>query len=223
VDGISKDQFLVNPDEQIIDHVYSKMAIAPLVIYRDQMSLTEPQETRTERSDPFGDLIRIPVIRIDLAIPYTGESDLWKMQPSTFTFNPPRGDYSSQRGNDQAGTLRFKMEFTQGEYTGDAINQEVERNLKSIEDYIGWIKRDIESHNPQLQNEIRRQVAQRRERLGTIQSVSKTLNIPIQTREELQVWLNYLCSGKSFNRYLLKTIARPKIRYRMKIMKIFSK
>lgn len=183
VDGISKDQFLVNLDEQIIDHVYSKMAIAPLVIYRDQMSLTEPQETRTERRNPFGDLIRIPVIRIDLTIPYTGESDLWKMQPSTFTFNPPRGDYSSQRENDQAGTLRFKMEFTQGEYTGDAINQEVERNLKSIEDYIGWIKRDIESHNPQLQNEIRRQVAQRRERLGTIQSVSKTLNIPIQTRE----------------------------------------
>jgi hypothetical protein len=183
VDGISKDQFLSNSDEQIIEHVCSKMEIVPLIIYRDRMSLTEPQETKTERRDPFGDLIRIPVIRIDLAIPYTGESDLWKMQPSTFTFNPPRGDYSSQRGNDQAGTLRFKMEFTQGEYTGDAINKEIEGNLKSIEEYLGWIKRDIESHNPQLQNEIRRHVAQRRERLGTIQNVSRTLNIPIQSRE----------------------------------------
>ena len=183
VDGLSKDQFLVNSGEQIIEHVYSKMVIAPLVIYRDQMSLTEPQENRTERRDPFGDLIRLPVIRTDLTIPYTGESDLWKLQPSTFTFNPPRGDYSSQRGNDQTGTLRFKMEFTQGEYTSDAINHEVERNLKSIDDYLGWIKHDIESHNPQLKNEIRRQVAQRRERLGTIQSALKTLNIPIQTRE----------------------------------------
>ncbi len=171
VDGLSKDQFLVNSDEQIIEHVYSKMVIAPLVIYRDQMSLTEPQENRTERRDPFGDLIRLPVIRTDLTIPYTGESDLWKLQPSTFTFNPPRGDYSSQRGNDQTGTLRFKMEFTQREYTSDAINHEVERNLKSIDDYLGWIKHDIESHNPQLQNEIRRKVAQRRERLRIIQSV----------------------------------------------------
>lgn len=183
VDGISKDQFIANSDNQIIDHVYSKMAITPLIIFRDQMSLTEPQERRTERRDPFGDLIRLPVISTDLTIPYTGESDLWKMQPSTFTFNPPRGDYSSQRGNDQAGILQFKMEFTQGEYTSEAINNEVERNLKSIEEYLGWIKHDIESHNPQLQNEIRRQVAQRRERLGTIQSVSKALNIPIQTRE----------------------------------------
>ncbi|MEA4811888.1 MAG: hypothetical protein VB108_04890 [Anaerolineaceae bacterium] len=183
VDGLSKDQFLVNSDEQIIEYVYSKMVIAPLVIYRDQMSLTEPQENRTERRDPFGDLIRLPVIRTNLTIPYTGESDLWKMQPSTFTFNPPRGDYSSQRGNDQTGTLRFKMEFTQGEYTSDAINNEVERNLKTIEEYLGWIKHDIESHNPQLQNEIRSKVAQRRERLGIIQSVSKALNIPIQTRE----------------------------------------
>jgi len=183
VDGISKDQFIANSDNQIIDHVYSIMAITPLIIYRDQMSLTEPQETRTERRNIFDDLIKIPVIRTDLTVPYSGESDLWKMQPSTSTFNPPRGDYSSQGGNDQVGTLRFKMEFTQGEYTSDAINQEVERNLKSIEDYLGWIKHDIESQNPQLQNEIRCQVAQRRERLGTIQSVSKTLNIPIQTRE----------------------------------------
>ena len=184
VDGISKDQFLVNSDDQIIEHVYSKMAIAPLVIHRDQMSLTEPQEARTERIGPyFGRRYEAHVIRTSLSIPYTGESDLWKMEPSTSTFNPPRGDYSPQRGNDQAGTLRFKMEFTQGEYTSDAINQEVERNLKSIEDYLGRIKHDIESHNPQLQNEIRRQVAQRRERLGIIQNVSKTLNIPIQTRE----------------------------------------
>jgi len=183
VDGLSKDQFLVNSDEQIIEHVYSKMVIAPLVVYREQMSLTEPQENRTERRDPFGDLIRLPVIRTDLTIPYTGESDLWKMQPSTFTFNPPRGDYSSQRGNDQTGILRFKMEFTQGEYTSDAINHEVERNLKSIDDYLGWIKHDIESHNPQLKNEIICQVVQRRERLGKIQSVTKTLNIPIYPRE----------------------------------------
>ena len=183
VDEISKDQFLANSDDQIIDHVSSKMAIAPLIIHRNQMSLTEPQEARTERRDPFGDLIRIPIIRTDLTIPYSGESDLWKMRPSTFTFNPPRGDYSPLRGNDQAGTLRFKMEFAQGEYTSDAINNEVERNLKSIEEYLGWIKHDIESHNPRLQNEIGRKVAQRRERLGIIQNVSKTLNIPIQTRE----------------------------------------
>jgi hypothetical protein len=184
VDGISKDQFLANSDDQIIDHIYTKMAIAPLVIYRDQMCLTEPQEARTERVDPYiGRRYEAHVIRISLSIPYTGESDLWKMQPSTYPSNLPKGDYSSQRGNDQVGTLQFKMEYTQAEYTSDAVNQEVERNLKSIEDYLGMIKRDIESHNPQLQNEIRRQVAQLRERLGIIQSVSKALNIPIQTRE----------------------------------------
>ena len=184
VDGISKDQFIANSDDQIIDHIYSKMAITPLEIHRNLMNLTEPQESSVERTDPYvGRRYEAHVICTSLSIPYTGESDLWKMQPSTSTFNPPRGDCSPQRGNDQTGTLRFKMEFTQGEYTSDAINNEVERNLKTIEEYLGWIKHDIESHNPQLQNEIRRKVAQRRERLGIIQSVSKALNIPIQTRE----------------------------------------
>jgi hypothetical protein len=184
VDGISKEQFLANSDDQIIDHIFSKMVIVPLVIYRDQMSLTEPQEVRTERVEPnFGRRFEAHVIRISLSIPYTGESNFWKMQPSTFNFNPPRGEYSPQRGNDQIGTLRFNMEFTQKEYTSEVIHDEIERNLHSIEEYLEWIKRDIESHNPQLQEVIRGTVAQRRERLGRIQSVSKTLTIPIQTRE----------------------------------------
>jgi hypothetical protein len=76
------------------------------------------------------------------------------------------------------------MQFNQGDYSKDAINRDIEENLQSIEEYLKWIKQDIESHNTQLQNKIRCQVVQRRERIGIIQSVSKTLNIPIQSRDE---------------------------------------
>lgn len=184
VDKLSEDQFLANSDDQIIEYVFSEMAIDPLVIYRDQMSLAKPQEDRKVQVDSFtGQEYEVPVIRMLLSIPYTGESDLWKMEPSTFKFNPPRGDYSPQQGNEKAGILRFEIEFTQGGYTNEAIKNDVEQNLKSIDDYLGWIKHDIESHNPQLKNEIIRQVVQRRERLGKIQSVTKTLNIPIYPRE----------------------------------------
>lgn len=184
VDSISTDQFIANSNEQIIDHVFSKMAITPLILFRDQMSLSEPVEATAKRRDPFErGFFEVHVIRAVLSIPYSGESDLWKMQPSSFTTTFPRGDYSSQRGNDQAGILQFTLEFTQAEYKSEAIQNEIDRNLELIEKYLGWIKRDIDSNNPQLLSEINQRVTQRRERLGIIQSVTKTLNIPIFPRE----------------------------------------
>jgi hypothetical protein len=184
VDSISKDQFLANSNEQIIDHVFSKMAITPLNLFRDQMCLSEPVEATAKRRDPFErGFYDAHVIRAVLSIPYSGESDLWKTRPSSFTTTFPHGDYSPQRGNDQAGIFRFTLEFTQAEYKSEAIQNEIDRNLEVIENYLGWIKRDIESNNPQLISEINQRVIQRRERLGTIQSVTKTLNIPIYPRE----------------------------------------
>ena len=184
VDSISKDQFLANSNEQITEHVLSKMAITPLALFRDQISLSEPVEATAKRRDPFErGFYDAHVIRAVLSIPYRGESDLWKMQPSSYTTSFPCGDYSSQRGNDQAGILQFTLEFTQAEYKSEAIQNEIDRNLELIENYLGWIKRDIESNNPQLLSEINQRVIQRRERLGTIQSVTKTLNIPIYPRE----------------------------------------
>ena len=183
VDSISRDQFLSNSDEQIVDFIYAKMEIIPLAIYQDRAILSDPKEIRITQGDPFDRGNRLPGVSVEVSLPYTGESNLWKMQPSKFTINFPRGDYSPQRDNDHAGILHFKMEYVQNEFQTNKVNQEIERNLQTVEEYLGWIKQDVEAHNPQLQNEIRRQVSQRRERLGAIQSVSKTLNIPIQVRD----------------------------------------
>jgi hypothetical protein len=184
IDRISSDHFLANTDEQIIDFVYSKMEVNPLIIYRDRMMLSEPQEIRVKRqSFYFEELVEVPMIRVELSIPYIGESNLWKMQPSTFTFNPPCGNYWSQRRVDQSGTLKCRMEFTPDEFNNETINTEIEKYINSIEQYIAWIKHDVENHNSQLKNEIVQGVSQRRQRLGKIQKVTKTINIPIQTRE----------------------------------------
>ncbi len=183
VDSISKVKFQANNDEQVTEHIYSKMEITPITIYRDQASLSEPKETSFTRQSMLDETIQDAGVEIVLYIPYTGESDLWGMQPNTYNHSPPRGSVESKRGNDQAGILKIYLEYYQQEFQGDKVNQEVEKALSSIEQYLGWIKRDIEAHNKQLKNEISRLVRQRRERLGAIQDVTRTLNIPIKKRE----------------------------------------
>jgi hypothetical protein len=183
MDAISKDQFQANSDEQVTEHIFSKMVISTIVIYRDQITRSEPRETKFQQKSTLDETIQVPSVEMVLSIPYTGESDLWVMQPSTYTHNPPRGSVEPNRRNDQEGVLKIRLEYYQQEFQSDKVNQEIEKAITSIEQFLEWIKRDIEAHNKQLKNEISRLVSHRRERLGTIQEVAKTLNIPIKKRE----------------------------------------
>lgn len=181
--SVSKDQFLANTDEQVVAHIFSKMEILPLTIYRDRAVLSEPQETRLQRKSRLNETVNVDSVETELSIPYSGESDLWKYQPSSFDFNPPRGSVLPDRNNDQIGILKIKLVYTQREFQSDAVNQEIESIFGSIEGYIGSIIRDVEAHNGKLRIEISRVVRQRREQLGAIHNTSKTLNIPIARRE----------------------------------------
>ena len=183
VDSISKDQFLANSDNQIVDKIFKKLRISPLIIYRERATRSEPKDLRISHLGSYGHLPQTEAVIFEVSIPYTGESDLWKYQPSKFSFNPPMGKCYPQRGNTQAGDLHFKMEFDQREFQVEIVNQEIENNIKTIEEYLGWIKRDLEVHDPRLQEKIIQQVAKRRERLGAIHSVAESIIIPLQIQD----------------------------------------
>jgi len=182
--SISKEQFLANDDEQVASHVFSKMEIVPLAIYRDRAVMSEPRETRLKREDRhLGEVFNVDGVEVELSIPYSGESDLWVCRPSSDDYNHPRGSISPSRGNDQAGIVKVKLVYTQNEFQSENVNREIDNVFHSIGKYTDWIKKDIEAHNPQLKAEITRLVRQRREQLGAIHNTLKTLNIPIARRD----------------------------------------
>jgi hypothetical protein len=183
VQSISNEQFISNTNEQITAYVFSKLEILPLTIYRDRAVRSVPREITVQHIGVLNQIIFVDGVEIELLIPYSGESDLWKYQPSTFDFNPPRGIAIADRSNDQIGILKIKLGYTHDEFKSDAVNKEIEGVFKSLDSYLYNVKREIEIHNDQLKNEISRLVCQRRERLGAIQKTSETLILPIEIKE----------------------------------------
>ena len=180
VDSISKEQFLANNDEQVATYIFSKMEIIPLRIFRDQIVRGEPEEYRFSRN---GSQYHAAGVRLEVSVPYIGESGLWKKGPSTYSTNPPKGNVIPQKGDDLAGVLKINLLYKQNEFKVEIVNQEIEKNLSSIEVYIVHIKKDIDVHNKKLKNKISQLVKQRRDRLGTIKKVSELLYIPIKKRD----------------------------------------
>ncbi len=182
VDKISKEQFRTSNNDQIISHVYSIMEITPLEIYRDKATMSEPSETRFQQPGILEEVIYVNGVVMDYILPYTGESDLWKYQPSKYG-NPPRGNVVPERNDDQIGVLNIKLVYSHQEFDSNHVKKEIEETLSSIDEYLSWIRQDVIAHNQQLHSEISRRVKERRERLGAIQNTLKTLDIPIQRRE----------------------------------------
>ena len=184
VNAISKEQFLANSDDQVINHLYSKLEIVPLIIYRDQSTISEPEETRFQRtSRRTNETIYVEGVLLVLTLPYSGETSLWLYQPSTITFDPPCGNVIPDRRNNQIGVLEIKLVYSHTEFQDAIVNKETEQVISSIEAYLTYIKRDIEKHNNQLRSEISREVQRRREQLGAIHKTVQKLNIPINRRE----------------------------------------
>lgn len=183
VDKITKDLFQTNADEQIVQHLYSKMEISPLEIHPEASEITEPLESKIQKRGRFQDVIYVKGVELDYSLPYSGESDLWEYRTSTFTFNPPNGNIQPDRKTDLIGIIKIKFFFPDSEFTPENVKTEIDKAVKGISEYLAWSKKDVLLHNNQLLVEIKRSVTQRRDRLGGIQATLEKLEIPIRKRE----------------------------------------
>lgn len=184
VDKISKETFINNTDEKIIESIFSEMAIIPLKIYRDKVERTGPCEIKLDKHGLFGERVEMPAVILEIILPFTGDKALWTCQPSQFTFNPPCGDVLSDRTSDLQGTLKIKFGYYQEDFIGDNVNKEIESILSDLDRYLAIIESDIEKHNKLLKQQIQQQVKARRVRINAIFNQAKAIQVPLKRRED---------------------------------------
>jgi hypothetical protein len=189
VEAIPADQFNISDDEALVEHVYSKREVFPLELHVDAMEVDQ-KETQVDVRHDFNRAIfdksrpcMIPGLRLTVSIPFTGEAELWKCKPSTSTMNPPRAVvHSSDRGSDSGhiDIVLTRPSDTLGD--GQALRGEIDKTIESIQQYLGWSRSNIESHNRELKQHIQRCVVDRRARLGSHKQVLSALNIPMKKK-----------------------------------------
>lgn len=181
VDQIPEAQFRSNTDEQVIAHIVSEMTIEPLVIFEDRMQMKQEEGSidvsQWRERNPFGDRgpIHVASIRVNVTLPFTGESGLWKCKPSTWGGNLPYGRPSSGPGG---GVLTLTEELP-ADSDPNEFKQWIDGQTKAIRDNLGYQKAQIDQFNTQLSSRAQAAVAKRRTRLGKAADVLKVLNIPL--------------------------------------------
>lgn len=111
-------------------------------------------------------------------IPFIGEVDLFLLRPSTFSSGHLVGDIKDNEILLTFGTADYDEEGKQ------RLKREIEQCMKDLKMYVGYVARDVENYNKNLDSFVREIVTKRRKKLLEERDLVAFLEIPIKRRED---------------------------------------
>jgi len=130
----------------------------------------DPMRMIRDRGRPF----YITGTEIEVEVPFTGEAEAFKIQPNTFTLNPPR---AAIRGSN----LTFIIVGTN--LDADGVRREIDSTVASIQSYLGNLRNNVSGMNSQLLGEARAAIELRRSKLLASRSMVASLGFKMKERD----------------------------------------
>ncbi len=181
VEGLDENRLLNTPPEDLKNYLVAKHGITPITLLRDQWYADHADTEVDVRHDPMrwiDDRSRPAMVageRVEVRIPFEGESELFYSKANSFNLNPPRAVIEKNEV-----VLRYD---TPADQPRD-IRALVEQTLQEIEQHLGWQRPMIDAHNNSLPAAAEQAIHQRRERLLAQSQRAEALGIPIKRRAD---------------------------------------
>lgn len=169
-------------DAELVDELTPELQIVPLSLNRAGAKMVREETQIDVRGDPRRAVfdrskpVLIPGIKVIVSVPFTGDKELWYLQPSSFQLSSPKGTIHFDQGS---GSGELDLAFKQpSDEPLDQIKAALERRLNDIEFFLNSQARDLEGYSSQLRSQIASAIADRRYRLTKHDSLSSLLGIP---------------------------------------------
>ena len=200
VESYDKDYLLNTSDDKLIEYLIDNYSLEAPELRESEMYLQDPSEPNIDVSqDPMRGIFDrsrpfyIKGVSITVVLPFNGENGLFHFQPSSFTFNPPRGEIVSGE---------VHLEYIKTEHDPEKLKKEISGDVSKLKEYLSWVKRDVESFNNELEPFIKDVLKNRKTKVLKDLDLVSSLDIPLKRRSDVP-----------------KTYAVPKIRKKPKIEK----
>ncbi len=176
---IPRDQFLATSVDTLVEHLTAKLAIDPLVLHEDQMSMeqSEMKIDVTGRFEYGGSFDGRPVHadghQLTFHLPFSGEPELWDMRPNVWSSMIPQGDVDRRRN-------LLTMSFRNTANTDSQwYKNEFSSNLQLIKQSVEAQARMLAEFNGSLPGSVRDAVAHRRAQVGKLHDLAAAFDIPM--------------------------------------------
>lgn len=151
---------IVADEEKFVSGLVHEGKVEPLAINFDA-PVKNVEEAKVEVQGHGRRMVEIDGVRATRAYPFTGMADLFRMRPNPFSSMLPYGYVNGDH-------IVIGIE---GRRDADAIKRELDQIEKTMRDYVGAQRQQIERHNAGLDKAIRESLARRRKRLSEIEDM----------------------------------------------------
>ena len=134
----------------------------------------DPMRMVIDRSRPC----LVPGTKTVIGVPLTGDPGFFRVQPQTYTMNPPRGELTNGE---------ILLTYVRTDHNAEAIKQEYLRTVASIKDNLRWLTESASQFNNQLEATITSQLKARKERLLADAGMAAAIGLPMKKREGVPV------------------------------------
>jgi hypothetical protein len=130
----------------------------------------DPMRMILDRSRPF----YVTGNEIEVELPFTGEAEVFKIQPSSYSSNPPRASVDGS-------VVSFSIVGTN--LDADQVRREIDGTVSEIQSYLTNLRSNASGLNSQLHGEARTAIESRRAKLMANRSIVSSLGFKMKERQ----------------------------------------
>jgi len=179
--AIPADHALARSVEELAAELIEKFHVEPLALNWDAVTASS-DDARIDVSGDWGrglgwsdGPVYVPGTTITYHIPFTGERDLFKFQPSTSSFNPPRGTVGEHE-------LRLVATATAEGRAG--LKAALDTEVAKVKQCVEHANSDVTGLNARLEGAARQAAERRREKVLADRELMASLGVPVRRRED---------------------------------------
>ncbi len=167
-------------ETELEEYFAEKVTIEPLVLYSDQRYIKNQSGAQIDVSHDFcravfpGERAVVRGTKIDIAIPFEGDPELWRVRASTYSMS----GYPNITINNCE--VVFSISFPDDSANPEQLKSEIERNIKSLDEAVGYLKNDVDNHNSSAPNKVRQSLKRKRELAQSTIGAVAALGIPVK-------------------------------------------
>lgn len=177
--AIPKERVLSHTAEELAAELIARWGVEPLVLDWDAMTASSA-DTKVDVSSDWNRVIRdrgqpfyVDGTRLTFHVPFGGEGDLFKFQPSTHTLNPPRGIVRDRE---------LLLVASAPADSRDGLKAALEGEIAKVKLYLGYVNADVEAFNLRLAASARAAAEHRRAKVLADQDLVASLGVPARDR-----------------------------------------
>jgi hypothetical protein len=183
IDEMDGNRLLNTAVDDLAAYFVDKFRIDVPSLLTDQI-VVDQRETKIDISQDHGRLIHdrsqpfyIPGTEIEVEVPFTGDAEAFKIQPTSGTYSPPQAEV---RGS----VLIFRINGY--DLNPEKVRAEIDRTIKEIQDYLVTLRGNVSGLHAKLPNQAKAAIESRRNKLLSDRNLVGSLGFKMRERPGTQ-------------------------------------